>query len=172
MKRWVVLLSTLFLTGCAGIHIPSFPSEPKQPEHVFKKTERKQIKPEVFLLEMPDGKQAIAHIAYSEDYEYNVEIQANEPKQSFFQKIWGLFGWWVIILGLLCVFIPGFASLLFFGLNRVRRAAGDMVSGIEDFLKSDAPEDAKKRLLDSLRGVYNSDTKKFVSEIKHKKRNA
>jgi hypothetical protein len=54
----------------------------------------------------------------------------------------------------------------------MRGAAGQMVSGIEDFLKSDAPEEAKKKLLETLSRSYDNGTKKFVADIKASKRGA
>lgn len=170
-KVIVVCLASLLLAGCATMPSFKWPDAPKnEPRNVYDKTETRDIRPETVTFPGPDGKPVTAQVGYSQHHTITTHVDQTPPKRSFFQRVWAQFGLWTILIILGCIFIPGFAGLMALLLGRVRGAAGQMVVGIEDFLKSDAPEDAKKKLLETLSKAYDNGTKKFVAEVKASKR--
>jgi len=162
----ILFVAPLFLSGCATPF--NFPNAPKNiPKPQYNKIERKVIRPEIVTLTDSSGKTTTAQVGYSETYQYDISATPSIQSKPGFLS-WILTRWWIWLLVLAAIFVPGFGSILLFGLNRFRKGAGQMVKGVEEFLKSDAPQDMKDKLLNSLRSSSDESTKKMVSELKRK----
>lgn len=164
-------LTVLFLSGCATAVPFKFPDGPKNtPSPQYQKIERKTITPQVVKVVNPDGSTVVSEIAYREDYQYDVNAT---PPAAAPQSFWGWLlnpfqSWWVWLIVGFIVFVPGGWGLFTWAAGRVRKRMGQVVTGVEDFLKSDAPEEAKKKLLAKLSGAMDVRTKKEVADLKLK----
>ena len=165
-----LLITVVFLTGCAGTGI-SWPNAPKnEPRPQFSKHEIIEVKPETVSFALPNGQQVTAQVQYSKRHELAVNaVGSTQAKGSFWSWLLNPFvsGWLWLLVAVL-VFVPGAMSLFTFGAGRVRKRMGQVVGGVENFLRSDAPQEIKDKLLAELRGSSDTDTKKEISELKRK----
>lgn len=175
MKKHIVFIFVVFLpliTGCAGTGgFGSWPSAPtNEPKPQYSKIERWKSQPTILKTQLADGTVAVQEIAYAEEREYAVNATPGQSEQrGFFGWLFSSSGLWMWIVLAFILFVPGGWGIFTWALGRVRGRLGKAVKGVEDFLQSDAPEEIKKKLLDSIRGRVGDD-KKTKSEIDNLKR--
>lgn len=163
----VCAVMLFFLSGCATLRFPDGPKNAPPPQ--YQKTERKVIKPQVLKVTHPDGSVTTSEIAYSEDYRYDISATGEKTQPNFWAWLLNPFAsWWLWLFVAVIVFVPGAWGIFVWAVGRVRKRMGQVVTGVEDFLKSDAPEEAKKKLLASLSSATDVRTKKEVAQLKHK----
>lgn len=167
---FLVCVIAVFLSGCATALPFKFPDGPKNtPPPQYQKIERRTVTPQVVKVVNPDGSTAVSEIAYREEYQYDVNATPPAQVKAGFVLL-NPFTWplwlWVFIAVLL--FVPGAWGIFTWLLGRVRRRMSQVVRGVEDFLKSDAPDEVKKKLLASLSSATDVRTKKEVADLKLK----
>lgn len=171
MKRLAVVALAFMLSGCATPALFKFPDSPKNvPQPQYNKLERKVIEPVVGFVTI-DGKQVPVQIGYRENYQYDIHATpAPDKPQSFWSWILNPFqSWWVWLIVGFIVFVPGGWAIFQWAAGRIRKRMGQVVYGVEQFLNSDAPADAKEKLLTALSRNMDARAKREVSDLKLKK---
>lgn len=170
IRRAVILIALcLVFSGCAVTPNFEFPDAPKKtPQPQYQKLERMTQEPVVAKIQNPDGTTSIAEFAYRKTYQYDINATPSTPSSggSFFGWLFSLSAWWIWLCIAFVVFVPGGWGIFTWGAGKVRKRMGQVVQGVEEYLKSDAPQEAKDKLLQALRGASDSDTKSEVSKLK------
>lgn len=100
---------------------------------------------------------------YTEEWQNTSSAQ---PRRSFTQKLFDLFGPWAVVLGLLCLLVPGFGTWLVARFWQMKKAMGQTVEGVEKWLVA-ASDAEKKALLDNLSKAMDDSSKSIVAKIKN-----
>jgi hypothetical protein len=168
MKTATLVLTCLLSYGCAGPGFGVWPTAPKsEPKPSYSKTETQRVEPRIVRILDAEGKAVVGEIAFAEERTYAVNATPPVHRASFWG--WLLSRWWAWLLLVLFIAAPGaFIGIAKIILSRFKKGTAQIVEGVERYLNSDAPREAKDKLLQILSTTYDKDTKKLVNEIKNK----
>jgi len=155
----------VLISGCASF--PSWPNPPaNEPKPSYQKTEWERANPRQVSFKLPTGEEITAQVLYDYERSYAVNATPPETRWSFWGWLLNPFAsWWLWLLLAFVIFVPGGFGLVQFGAGRVRRRMGQVVAGVEDYLRSSGNGEAEK-LKSSLSAKMDKDAKLEVSKIK------
>lgn len=151
-----------FLAGASGLRrwIPGLSNKDQVVKQTYvSKTESKPI-----IVTGQDGKSYFLQATKSE---VSNLASNEEAKMTLKEKLLVLPKLWLLLM-VLGIFFPPIAALMAFVNSRLKGAAKQIVSGVENglaTLEHKSPE-AKQAMLDSLSKKYDASTKKLVANIK------
>ena len=164
-KLIIVLLISIFCSGCNLIPRITFDSKGSTPQQMEKSLKKIRCKGDILLNE--DGTIQFCtkgFVSYESNYEKKErKFTIAEKVGNFIRKLTRLGFWGLVIIAIL---FPGLlGGILTFLMSASRRVACETIRAIKKFRRESEP-DVKESLDNYLRAEQSKETKKYISNIR------